>query len=154
MSTIIETKCRIIDIIEYLFSFLGWPNGKNGTLYQVKSWATFKINCQYSFSIVFLTREGEKERPPNGGHMPTKAEANNKMKPPKKKNFADNFQNFSNSTTLHGWRYLAERPLFWFDSIFWIFILVVVHVFGLCFVISNTTQVCHHGYSLVQWPIL
>ena len=50
------------------------------------------------------------------------------------------FYNFASSTTLHGWRYLADRPLIWFDSIFWFLVLGIVNVLSLIFVISNTRQ--------------
>ena len=59
---------------------------------------------------------------------------------PSKKSLRTNFLNFSGSTTLHGWHYLSQKPYLWFDSLFWIFILAVVHVIGFYFVYSNTAQ--------------
>jgi hypothetical protein len=29
------------------------------------------------------------------------------------------FLQFAGATTLHGWRYLAEKPVKWFDVVFW-----------------------------------
>ena len=50
------------------------------------------------------------------------------------------FTNFATSTTLHGWRYFTDRPLHWFDCVFWVLVLAAVYIIGIQFVVSNTRQ--------------